>query len=83
MVVGTGNIRQLVDELEPNRRVWVDYSDGWMIGGVYRDEAGNWFVYSGEVTEAADDADDAFRMLAAIIAVTCEERPRYGEEAYR
>lgn len=83
MVVGTGRIRQLVEELEPSRRVWVNYPDGWMIGGVYRDADGSWFVYSGDVTEGASDADDAFRVLAEIIFVTGVRVPAFGEEAYR
>lgn len=91
------SIQTLLSKLRPNQRLWVNanggaYADGRlllagnseMVGGIYRDELGAWYVYSADVTDGARDSVAAYRELCAIMNEFGEYANfEWGVEDYR
>lgn len=70
MLVEGTNVVKLVREILPGYRVAVNARRGDqedMVGGVYRNAAGDWFAYSADVTDGAEDAKDAISILLDVL----------------
>lgn len=58
------SLQMLANELEPGQRLavdaMIDAERKVMVGGIYRDDYGTWFVYTEDVTDCSRDAVSAY-----------------------
>lgn len=78
-----GEIESVVRRLQPGQRYFFNLDDGTMLGGVYRGDTGDWYVYDEDATNGANGPDDALKFIHEVLLDdTRGKRIIYGIEAY-